>query len=123
MITYPFQLTPVVWRNDGARAPGLEVRLDDRRTRNRYGVGARVEIRAPDGRLQMREIKASGGNQSHDLLVARFGLGDWPSVASIRVVWPDGKSGEVAGTLKAGRYRLVRPLAGPQPVAGAGPAD
>ena len=123
VITYPFQLTPVVWRNDGTRAPGLEVRLDDRRTANRYGVGARVEIRAPDGRLQMREIKASGGNQSHDLLVARFGLGDWPSVASIRVLWPDGKAGEVAGTLKAGRYRLVRPSAGPQPVAGTGRAD
>src|SRR5712692_4324375 len=123
LITYPFQLTPVVWRNDGAKAPGLEVRLDDRRTANRYGVGARVEIRAPDGRLQMREIKASGGNQSHDLLVARFGLGDWPSVASIRVLWPDGKTGEVAGTLKAGRYRLVRPPAGQEPVAGTRRAD
>ena len=118
VITYPFQLTPVFWRNDGAVAPGLEVRLDDRRTANRYGVGARVEIRAPDGRLQMREIKASGGNQSHDLLVARFGLGDWPSVASIRVRWPDGKNGEMVGTLGPGRYRLVRSAEGPQSVAG-----
>jgi hypothetical protein len=109
LITYPFQLTPVAWRNDSPAGPGFEVRLDDGRTANRYGVGARVEIRAPDGRLQLREIKASGGYQSHDALIARFGLGDWPSVASIRVVWPDGKTQELAGTaLKPGRYRLVR---------------
>jgi len=119
VITYPLQLTPVVWRNDGAKGPGFEVRLDDRRTANRYGVGARVEIRAPDGRMQMREIKASGGNQSHDMLVARFGLGDWPSVASVRVLWPDGKSGELAGVLRPGRYRLVRSREDPPPVAGA----
>lgn len=119
LITYPFQLTPVVWRNHGAKGPGFEVRLDDRRTANRYGVGARVEIRAPDGRMQMRDIKASGGNQSHDLLVARFGLGDWPSVSSIRVRWPDGKNGELVGTLKPGRYRLVRSIDGRGPVAGA----
>ena len=118
VITYPFQLTPVIWRNDFAKAPGLEVRLDDRQTANRYGVGARVEIRAPDGRLQMRDIKASGGNQSHDLLVARFGLGDWPSVASIRVQWPDGKNGELVGTLQPGRYRVVRSAEGPRPAAG-----
>jgi uncharacterized membrane protein YraQ (UPF0718 family) len=118
LITYPFQLTPVVWRNDGARGPGFEVRLDDRRTANRYGVGARVEIRAPDGRLQMRDMKASGGNQSHDMLVARFGLGDWPSVASIQVRWPDGTSGELLGTLKPGRYRLVRSIDVKGPVAG-----
>ena len=80
LITFPLQLTPVVWRNQSPRGAGFEVRLDDRRTANRYAIGARVEIRAPDGRLQMRDIKASGGQQSHDLLVARFGLGDWPEV-------------------------------------------
>ena len=56
----------------------------------------------------MRDIKASGGQQSHDLLVARFGLGDWPQVASIKVTWPDGTSSEVKGALKSGRYRLAR---------------
>jgi hypothetical protein len=57
----------------------------------------------------VRDIKASGGQQSHDLLVARFGLGDWPQVASIKVTWPDGESSELKpGALKSGRYRLVR---------------
>ena len=109
IITYPLQLTPVVWRNESPRGAGFEVRLDDRRTANRYGVGGRVEIRSPDGRIQVRDIKASGGQQSHDLLVARFGLGDWPQVASIKVTWPDGESSELKpGALKSGRYRLVR---------------
>jgi hypothetical protein len=109
LITYPFQLTLVLWRNDSPVGPGFEVRLDDRRTANRHGIGARVEIGAPNGRQQVREIKASGGYQSHDIPVARFGLGDWPSVASIKVVWPDGETQELAGTtLKPGRYTVVR---------------
>ena len=119
ILTYPFQLTPVVWRNDGAAAPAFEVRLDDLRTANRYAVGARIDVRAADGRRQMREIKASGGNQSHDLLVARFGLGDWGSVASMTVRWPDGDKTDLAGPLKPGRYRVVRTAQGKQPVAGA----
>jgi uncharacterized membrane protein YraQ (UPF0718 family) len=122
IITYPFQLTPVAWRNDLAAAPGLEVRLEDRRSANRFAVGARVDIRSADGRRQMREIKASGGNQSHDLLVARFGLGDWGRAASMTVRWPDGEKSEVPGPLEPGRYRLVR-AARPQPLAGAAKAD
>jgi uncharacterized membrane protein YraQ (UPF0718 family) len=123
ILTYPFQLTPVAWRNDGAAAPAFEVRLEDRRTANKFAVGARVDVRAPDGRRQMREIKASGGNQSHDLLVARFGLGDWGSVASLSVSWPDGSRSELGGPFRPGRYRLVRTAAGGQPVAGGTKAD
>src|SRR5204863_9503122 len=123
IITSPFALAPAVWRNDAPAGAGFEVRLDDRRTANRFGVGARVEILAPDGRRQMRDVKASGGNQSHDLLVARFGLGDWGSVASMAVCWPDGETSELAGPLKPGRYRLVRTALGRQPVAGASKAN
>src|SRR5205823_1782745 len=49
IITHPFQLTPVLWRNDSPKGAGFEIALDDRRSHNRYGIGARVEIRAPDG--------------------------------------------------------------------------
>jgi uncharacterized membrane protein YraQ (UPF0718 family) len=110
IITNPFGLAPVVWRNDAPVGAGFEVRLDDQRTANRFGIGGRVEIRAPDGRRQIRDIKASGGNQSHDLLAARFGLGDWPQVSSIAVTWPDGQSSLLdGGAFGPGRYRLVRP--------------
>lgn len=109
VITGPFQLTPVVMRNDSPRGPGFEIELDDRRSANRYGIGARVEIRAPDGRLQVRDIKASGGYQSFDPPLAFFGLGNWPAVASIKVVWPDGDVLLVPNmTLSPGRYGLVR---------------
>ncbi|MHB8507613.1 MAG: CRTAC1 family protein [Candidatus Dormibacteria bacterium] len=109
LITKPFLLTPVEWHNDHPLGPGFEVRLDDRTTANRWGVGARVEIRSPDGRLQVREIKGSGGYESHDELVAHFGLGDWPSVASITVRWAGGQVQALPGqSLAPGRYTLVR---------------
>jgi uncharacterized membrane protein YraQ (UPF0718 family) len=108
ILTYPFQLTPVMWRNEKPAGAALEVRLDDQRTANRSGVGARVRIHSSDARLQMREIKASGGHQSHDVLVARFGLGGWKDVASIDVLWPDGDTSEISGAFQPGRYRVVR---------------
>ena len=108
ILTYPFQLTPVMWRNEKTAGPGMEVRLDDRRTLNRWGVGARVRIHSADGRLQIRDIKASGGHQSHDALVARFGLGDWKEVISVDVIWPDGETSEMTGAFQSGRYRVVR---------------
>lgn len=109
LITHPFLLTPVVWRNDAPSAPGWELQLDDRSSGNRHGIGARVEISSADGRIQARTIKASGGYQSHDALVARFGLGDWPSVAHVRVVWPDGATTELSSlSLTSGRYTLTR---------------
>jgi ASPIC and UnbV len=109
LVTHPFQLTPVAWRNDAPRGPGFQVALDDRTSANRSAIGARVEIRAPDGRLQVREIKGSGGYASYDPPLAFFGLGDWEKVASIRVKWPDGSSSEVQGPpLSSGRYTLAR---------------
>src|SRR5439155_3147442 len=48
IITHPFQLTPVVWRNDSPKGPAFELSLDDRRSPNRAAGGARIEIRAPD---------------------------------------------------------------------------
>ena len=109
LITHPFQLTSVLWRNDAPRGKGLALSLEDRTSPNRGAVGARVEIRAPDGRLQVRDIKGSGGYESFNPPQGFFGLGDWPSVQSIRVTWPDGSSSALSGlTLTSGRYTLVR---------------
>ena len=108
LITFPLQLTPVFWRNEKPAGPGFEVALDDRRTANRYAVGATVEIRGAAAKHQIRQIKASGGHQSHDALVARFGLGDWKEVTSVKVLWPDGDASEISGAFLPGRYRVVR---------------
>ena len=108
IVAVPFQLTPVLWRN-GTANPGLQVALRDDRSANRDGIGARVEIRSRDGRLQVREIKQSGGFESIDMPVARFGLGDWGSVASMKVTWPDGEVQNLSGlALEPGRYTLAR---------------
>jgi uncharacterized membrane protein YraQ (UPF0718 family) len=109
ILTHPFQLTPVLWRNEATKGPGLLLALDDRTAANRQAIGARVEIRSPDGRLQVRDIKGSGGYSSFDAPVAFFGLGDWPSVASVNVTWPDGTvSGLQNLALASGRYTLTR---------------
>ena len=109
IITYPFALTPVVWRNDLPAGPGLQIALRDDRTANPAGIGARVVIRSPDGRLQMRDIKASGGYDSQDWTVAAFGLGNWSAVTTITVTWPDGSIQTLTGlALHAGRYTLER---------------
>ena len=108
IVTFPFQLTPVLWRNEKPPAPDFEVRLDDQRTANRYGVGAKVQIHSADGGSRCARSRRSGGHQSHDLLVARFGLGEWKEVTSVDVVWPDGNTSEITGAFQSGRYRLVR---------------
>ena len=109
VITHPFQLTSVLWRNDAPKRQGFRVALDDRRTPNHQAIGARVEIHSRDGRLQVREIKGSGGYESFDAPEAFFGLGDWPSVASIRVSWPDGTTSALEGlSLDSGRYTVTR---------------
>lgn len=109
IVSYPFALTPVVWGNDLRIAPGLELRLRDDRSSNRDAIGARVVIRAADGRQQMREIKASGGFESLDEPLADFGLGHWRSVAAISVRWPDGAQTTLRGlALEAGRYSIER---------------
>ena len=47
VITHPFQLTSVLWRNDAPRGKGLALSLEDRTSPNRRAVGARVEIARP----------------------------------------------------------------------------
>lgn len=109
LVTAPFALTPVVFGNDLDVQPGLQIALRDRGSDNSEAIGARVVIRGDDGRVQMREIKASGGYGSHDWTVARFGLGDWGSIRSLEVTWPDGKRQKLGGLeLRAGRYTLER---------------
>jgi hypothetical protein len=109
LVTSPFALTPVVFGNDLDAAPGLQLALRDARSDNREAIGARVVIRSADARMQMREIRGSGGYGSSEWPVARFGLGDWGSVASVEVTWPDGARQTLRGlSLRAGRYTLER---------------
>jgi hypothetical protein len=110
VISYPFLLTPAIWRNDAPAGKAIEITLDDGATpANRSAIGARVELIHADGMVQMRQIKGSGGYQSHDLQRAHFGLGTLAPVTALRVAWPDGATRTLdTDSLKPGRYALRR---------------
>ncbi len=109
LITYPFQLTPAVWRNDAPVGGGIHIALRDGAAANIAGIGAKIELHTSDGRRQLREIKASGGYESHDAPLALFGLGDSPAATGLMVTWPDGQQDRLDDLrLTGGRYELRR---------------
>ena len=56
---------------------------------NRSAIGARVELKTPDG-SQIREVSGGRGGTEQDMLPVYFGLGKFDK-ADIRVVWPSGR--------------------------------
>jgi hypothetical protein len=85
----PFQLTSVLWRNDAPRGPGSRAVARGSHQPEPPRVGARGGDPCPgrpppgpgnQGQRRLRVVRAPQGF---------FGLGDWPSVQSIRVTWPD----------------------------------
>ena len=59
---------------------------------NRDAVGAWIQLRRPDGRLQQREVTIGGGHGGGTLGWHHFGLGA-ATGAEIRILWPDGGAG------------------------------
>lgn len=109
LITYPFQLSPVVWQNDRPAGASLMLSLRDSGSGNRYAIGARVSIFDGSGRVQVRQLKASGGYESHDAPQVHFGLGNWAAVQRLEVLWPDGEQSVLSDlNLGGGRYELER---------------
>ena len=104
---------PEIWRNTTQGAGNwLQVRLELPGA-NRDGIGAWIEVRTPDGRVQPREVFVGAGHVSGHLGWWHFGLGA-ADRAEVRVVWPGGQAGdwhEVA----AGGFAILRPDAAPEP--------
>jgi hypothetical protein len=87
---------------------------------NRFGIGSKIIIHygAGGARHQMREIQASGGFLSFDASIAYFGLGEFPRVERVEVMWSTGERSELRGDFAAGaRYILHRPPGGGPPPA------
>jgi len=77
---------------------------------NSYGVGTKVFIYYGDGRTQMKEIVASGGCKSFDLMEAHFGLGTHTEVNKLRILWSTGEETSIVHPLSAGaKYVITRP--------------
>lgn len=84
--------TAQLWRNASADAGNwLQVRLRQEGA-NRDAVGSWIEVRR-NGEVTRREITVGGGHAGGQAGWWHFGLGG-SSEAELRVIWPDGASGE-----------------------------
>ncbi|HSB91834.1 MAG TPA: VCBS repeat-containing protein, partial [Flavitalea sp.] len=57
---------------------------------NRFGIGAEVTVFLRGQKRVLQQITSRGFESSVDPLL-HFGLGDWASVDSVQVIWPDRK--------------------------------
>ena len=95
-----------LWRNTTADA-GHWVQLHLHQTgTNPDGIGSWIEVRRGDVVLQ-REITVGGGHASGQSGWTHFGLGD-AARAEIRVIWPDGTTGDWQAVDADGFYTLPR---------------
>ncbi len=96
----------VLLRNERASERAW-LQIDLRGTRsNRFGVGARVEVRA-GGRTQIEEVRAGSSYLSQSDLRLHFGLGEAARAEQVRVLWPSGAV-QTLGPLQAGRVHTLR---------------
>ncbi len=97
-----------IYRNDCARAEAILVSLRGRAS-NRFGLGARIEVRLAGGETLTRIITSSRGYMSGCEPVAHFGLGRHTSIESLRVAWPSGRTQEFRDLASGRHYRLTEP--------------
>jgi hypothetical protein len=81
---------------------------------NRNAIGAWIELRRPDGKVMQREVQVGGGHVGGILVPHHFGLGTATS-AEIRILWPDGTTGDWQTLAANGTWRL-EPGAEPIPL-------
>ncbi|NYD56715.1 hypothetical protein BKA08_000953 [Nocardioides marinisabuli] len=80
---------PTLYRNVSPRRHWLALRLEDpRSTGNAAGIGARVEVRLPDGRRVVRWVHRSGSYQSQRPPEVHVGLGAVGGPVDVLVTWP-----------------------------------
>ena len=97
---------PTLLRNDTVTQNGaIAVDLEGLQS-NRYGVGARVEVRV-DGRAQVRTVNASSGYLGANALRLHFGLGENERAQWVCVQWPSGAR-DTLHSVAAGSVLLVR---------------
>ncbi len=76
---------------------------------NLQGIGCVVTATTPDGVRQIRQHFPSGAFLNADESVVHFGLGENPSIATLKVEWPSGQS-QIFRDLKANRrYKIIEP--------------
>lgn len=85
--------TAQLWRNMTPHAGHwIEVKLSQDGA-NRDAIGAWIEVRCDGSAVMRREITVGGGHASGALGWWHFGLGEGAE-AELRIIWPDGTSGD-----------------------------
>ncbi len=88
--SYGQQLSPhEILQNQGNSNRWLGLSLVGQQS-NSLGIGARIELRTPDGRVQHRQMVAGQHNYAQDDLRVHFGLGSQTTASQITVRWPSG---------------------------------
>ena len=70
-------------------------------------LGARVAVTRADGRTIWRRARADGSYASANDPRVLVGLGDVAQPVNVRVIWPDGRSGEWKG-VAVDRYTTLK---------------
>ncbi|MDH5721731.1 MAG: FG-GAP-like repeat-containing protein [Alphaproteobacteria bacterium] len=113
IITVPMDTPLTIYRNENNGTNNAIVfALEDRRSKNIFGYGAKVLISYEvDGNTmqQRQDIQGSGGYKSFNAPEAHFGLGNAQNVTRVSVEWPDGGQSVVEGIFFAGKlYKIIR---------------
>ena len=110
-----------VYRNRSVDGHVAKVRLVGTAS-NRWGLGATVRVRLPDGRRLTRYVTATRGYLSASEPVVHFGLGAEKTIAELTVDWPSGRKQSFAGLPVDRLFRITEPAAAPAaPAAAAAP--
>ena len=96
-----------LWRNDyDGGNHWLIVELEGVAS-NRDGIGARLTLRTPDGREQVRETRSGSSLGGGDDLAAYFGLGANMVADELEIRWPSGIVQTLAGVNADQRLHVV----------------
>ncbi|WP_069301098.1 FG-GAP-like repeat-containing protein [Neptunicoccus sediminis] len=108
MVAHPVNGPLTVFRNNSQEGNAIAFRLEDHTKKNRFGIGAVVQVTTQDGSTQSRELQLGGGFMSFDAPVAHFGLGAQTGITSARIRWPDGRESETGPLTAGATYRVIR---------------
>ena len=66
--------------------------LSNKKTINRFAVGAQVRLTLKDGRILSRQVESGTGQGNQNDLVLHFGLGSNNDPVDLNIFWPDGST-------------------------------
>ncbi|MFP6654732.1 MAG: CRTAC1 family protein, partial [Myxococcota bacterium] len=98
-----------LFENPGNENAWITLRLDGRRA-NRFGVGARIEVRIIEakGSRSIHLLAGSGGSFGGSSMQQEIGLGDAQRIEEIRIRWPGNEGVQIFRDVRPNRfYRAV----------------